>query len=430
MKGKIVIIGGGASGMMAAVTAARRGANVVILEQNPRLGKKILSTGNGKCNFTNKNQDMEFYHSDMPKAAEKVLKQFPLDETLSFFKELGVLPLERRGCCYPNSETASAVLDALRFEVERQGISVFCETKVTRVKPEKGGFQVCYRQAEAAEKSIFGEKLILAAGSKASSVSGSDGSGYQLAGALGHKIIKPLPALVQLCCQEAFFKELAGVRLQAGVFLYRKKRNAGENKLSAAEKAGGEAELLASDRGEVQLTNYGVSGIPILQISRFASKALEEKESLFLLLDLLPDMEEAEVIKLLRQRLHRLLKEEAAERLLLGIFHKKVAGVLLKRCKIAPGAPSGEIKEEALKILAGQIKAFKTEIRATNGFAHAQVCCGGIDLQEVKAETLESRLIPGLYFAGECLDVDGACGGYNLQWAWASGFVAGRSSAE
>lgn len=428
MKHDVVIIGGGASGMMAAITAARRGAHVVILEQNARIGKKILSTGNGKCNFTNKNQAMEFYYSDAPQSVETVLKQFPLEDTLAFFKELGVLPLERRECYYPNSETATAVLDALRFEIERLGISVLTEAKVTEVKPEKrdkseksgqtevAGFQVCYRQAEAGQKAIYGKKVILAAGSKASTVSGSDGSGYQLAGVLGHKIIKPLPALVQLCCREAFFKELAGVRLQAKASLYRKKQMTGE--------------LLASDRGEVQLTNYGVSGIPILQISRFASKALDKKESLFLLLDLLPDMEKAEVMELLKLRHSKLSKEEPIERLLIGIFHKKVATVLLKRCEIAPGVHSGEIKEEALKVLAGQIKAFKTEIRATQDFGHAQVCCGGIDLREVKAETLESRRTPGLYFAGECLDVDGACGGYNLQWAWASGFVAGKNSAE
>ncbi len=411
MNRKILVIGGGASGMMAAIIAARRGGQVVILEQNDRLGKKLLSTGNGKCNFTNKNQSIKFYHTDRPQTAEAALKQFPLADTLAFFEELGVLPLEKRGGYYPNSEQASAMLDVLRFEVERLGISVLSGRKVWKIEPVKKGFRLFCKNKEGQKTEIFGDKVILAAGSKASAVSGSDGSSYRLAKELGHRIIEPLPALVQLKCRESFYKGLAGVRLQAEVKLFKEKGH----------------KLIASDRGEVQLTAYGVSGIPVFQISRFAAKALHEGEKLYLLLDFLPDMGEEAVYELLKKR-QALHEKYSMEQFFIGMLHKKLAAVLLKRCQIAPAALCGDIDEARLKLLTEEIKAFKTEITATQGFEQAQVCCGGIDLRDVDGETLESCLVSGLYFAGECLDVDGACGGYNLQWAWASGYVAGQSS--
>lgn len=412
MKSDVIVTGGGASGMMAAITAARRGAKVTILEQNDRLGKKLLSTGNGKCNYTNENQDIAFYHSEQPETVKKVLAQFTLADTISFFQELGVLPLIKKGGYYPNCEQASAVLDALRFEVERLGIRVMTNAKVQSIEPIKEGFRVSY--TSACEE---GKCVILAAGSKASAIAGCDGSVYQLAQKLGHRMIEPLPALVQLRCREPFYKELHGVRMQAKIRLF---TSEGEN---MPEK------LLAAETGELQLTSYGVSGIPVFQVSRFAARALHQGHQVWLIIDFLPELDCDEVLKELN-RLKNRNKMRKMEELLTGMVHKKLAIVLLKRCRIRPSALCSQVEEEAISRLAAILKEFSTKITGTNGFREAQVCCGGIDLSQIDGERLESRKVPGLYFAGECLDVDGACGGYNLQWAWASGFAAGSHAAE
>lgn len=414
MKSDVIVIGGGASGMMAAITAARKDARVTILEQNDRLGKKLLSTGNGKCNYTNENQDSSFYHSEHPEDAAIVLDQLPLKETLAFFRELGVLPLVKKGGYYPNSEQASAVLDALRFEVERLGIMVITNAKVQKIEPVKGGFLVAYDSAFE-----MGKRVILAAGSKASAIAGCDGSGYQLARALGHKVIPPLPALVQLRCREEFYKGLQGVRMQAKIQLYAGKKEHGEETKT----------LLAAEAGELQLTGYGVSGIPVFQVSRFAARALAQGLNVWLTIDFLPEMALENVFTELK-RLQGRNGMRKMEELLTGMVNKKLAVVLLKCCQIKPSLPCSQVEEKFIRRLADKLKRFPTQIMDTNGYREAQVCCGGIDLAEVCAESLESRKVRGLYFAGEGLDVDGACGGYNLQWAWASGFVAGSHAAE
>ena len=412
MGSDVIVIGGGASGMMAAITAARKGAKVTILEQNDRLGKKLLSTGNGKCNYSNENQDSIFYHSKQPETVKKVLSQFPLADTISFFRELGVIPLMKKGGIYPNSEQASAVLDALRFEVERLKVLVVTNAKVHNIEPVKNGFCVSYSSNRE-----MGKCVILAAGSKASAIAGYDGSVYKLAQKLGHGIIEPLPALVQLRCREAFYKELHGVRMQAKIRLFASK---GENM---------PGELLAAETGELQLTSYGVSGIPVLQVSRFAAQALNQGCQVRIAIDFLPELSFEEVLTELN-RLKKRNKMRKMEELLTGMVNKKLAIVLLKRCQIKPSALCSQVEEEAISRLAHCFKEFSTQITETNGFREAQVCSGGIDLSQIDGESLESRKVQGLYFAGECLDVDGACGGYNLQWAWASGFVAGSHAAE
>ena len=412
MKSDVIVIGGGASGMMAAITAARRGAKVTILEQNDRLGKKLLSTGNGKCNYTNENQDIAFYHSEQPETVKRVLDQFPLADTLSFFRELGVLPLIKKGGFYPNSEQASAVLDALRFEVDRLKVRVVTNAKVQNIELVKEGFRV-----SCSSISEMGKCIILAAGSKASAIAGCDGSVYQLAQKLGHRIIKPLPALVQLRCRETFYKELHGVRMQAKIRLF------------ACEGENMPEKLLTVEMGELHLTSYGVSGIPVFQVSRFAAQALNQGYQIRLTIDFLPELSFEEVLTELN-RLKNRNNMRKMEELLIGMVNKKLAIVLLKRSQIKPSALSSQVEEEAISRLAHCFKEFSTQITETNGFWEAQVCAGGIDLSEIDRESLESLKIPGLYFAGECLDVDGACGGYNLQWAWSSGYVAGIHAAE
>ena len=405
-----IIIGGGAAGLMAAITAAENGAGVTILEHMPRVGKKILSTGNGKCNLTNLDMRPDCYRcgtADFPMTA---IGRFSAADTVSFFRRLGVVVTDRNGYVYPASGQAQTVLDALREKAESLGIRIVTECRPETVERDGTGF--CVRTSCGA---FQGDFLILAAGSKAAPATGSDGSGYDLAASLGHKIVKPLPALVQLKCRGDFFRSIAGVRTEAEVSLY------------TAGKHGELGDLLASDRGELQLTDYGISGIPVFQVSRYASEALDRKKRVLAVLDFFPSLKDEELFLLLKeQRMY--LSDRKAEGFLNGIFHKKLAALFLKAAGIRGEEMAGRLSDKKLLAAAELIKRTVVEVTAANSFDKAQVCMGGVRVKDVDPCTMESRLVPGLYFAGEILDVDGICGGYNLQWAWSSGYAAGASA--
>lgn len=417
MSKQVVVLGGGASGMMAAITAAREGVQVTIIEHNDRLGKKILATGNGKCNLTNRYQDLSCYRSEKPEKVQTILEQFSVEDTLTFFKDLGIYPMDKNGYIYPNSGQASSVLDVLRFEVEHLGVKVLTETVVKEIAPKqpKNGhvsgyiLSVFHKETSTREK-IEADGVVFATGSKAGNVSGADGSGYQLARKLGLKVIKPLPALVQLKCKESFYKALSGVRVQGRVTLLVDEKE------------------VAEDMGEIQLTAYGISGIPVFQVSRFASEALENGKKVEALLDFAAEFSKEDLLSYFKERREK-NPARIAEEFLLGFLNKKLSLCLLKNAKISlTGAYKG-ISDGQLEKLVQEVKAFPTEIIDTNGFAQAQVCSGGVALEEV-TNSLESVKHKNIFFAGECLDVDGICGGYNLQWAWSSGFVAGKNAAE
>lgn len=405
-----IIIGGGAAGLMAAITAAENGAGVTILEHMPRVGKKILSTGNGKCNLTNLDMRPDCYRcgtADFPMTA---IGRFSVADTVSFFRRLGVVVTDRNGYVYPASGQAQTVLDALREKAESLGVRIVTECRPETVERDGTGF--CVRTSCGA---FQGDFLILAAGSKAAPATGSDGSGYDLAASLGHKIVKPLPALVQLKCRGDFFRSIAGVRTEAEVSLY------------TAGKHGELGDLLASDRGELQLTDYGISGIPVFQVSRYASEALDRKKRVLAVLDFFPSLKDEELFSLLKeQRMY--LSDRKAEGFLNGIFHKKLAALFLKAAGIRGEEMAGRLSDKKLLAAAELIKRTVVEVTAANSFDKAQVCMGGVRVKDVDPCTMESRLVPGLYFAGEILDVDGICGGYNLQWAWSSGYAAGASA--
>lgn len=401
----VTVIGGGASGMMAAISAAQEGAEVTLIEHKDRVGKKILSTGNGRCNFTNLHQEPVCYRSENPMFPWGIVEQFSAQQTIGFFLKLGVYSKNRSGYLYPNSDQASAVLDTLRMELDRLRIRVLTDTECTEILPKKAGFVLkTNRENERADC------VILAAGSKAAPSTGSDGSGYALAKRLGHRILPVLPALVQLRCAENYYKSISGVRVQGKVAIY-----TGET-------------CLAEDCGEIQLTNYGISGIPVFQVSRFAAKALQQKQPVKAVLNFMPDFEEAVLLNFLKKRItdH---PEKPLEDFFVGLFHKKLSDLWIRLSHIDRKKQAGSLSEEELKRLLLLIQHFETQITATNSFEQAQVCCGGIDTREVHPKTLESLFVPGLYFAGEILDVDGLCGGYNLQWAWSSGYVAGKEAA-
>lgn len=403
-KHKIAIVGGGASGMVAAIMAAREGASVTLFEQKERLGKKLLSTGNGRCNYTNAKMDVSCFRGEELAIVEHVLRRFDTQDTLRFFEKLGIVPKERNGYYYPQSDQAAAVLDVLCMEIRRLQVTVCCQTKVISIQKKKD-FSI-----RTSEGVFHADAVILSTGGQASPALGSDGSGYELAKSLGHHMNPVVPALVQLHGKGTFFKMVSGVRVDAEVSLYV------------------EGECLASDYGEVQLTNYGISGIPVFQISRYAALALYEKKRPVVNIDFMPKYSKRELLSFLTERRSYDL-QKTAEEFLIGMLNRKLIPVLLRAAAIRPEKTLKEITVEDLERFAKKCKAFEIEIIGTNSFEQAQICAGGIRTAEIYQKTLESRIVHGLYLTGELLDVDGICGGYNLQWAWATGAIAGMEAA-
>ncbi len=393
--------------MTAAIAAARKGACVTILEHQEKIGRKLLSTGNGRCNFTNLKMGPEYFRGESPERIASVLERFGSGDSLRFFRELGVLTKTRDSCVYPRTGQASTILEALSLEIRRLNITVRTGVHVESIQKRSGEFLI--RTA----KSTFdckADRVILAAGGRAAEKLGSDGSGYLLAGQMGHSLAPVVPALVQLRSSETYFKRIAGVRADAAVTLYVDGRSA------------------ARDTGEIQITDYGISGIPVFQISRYASMGLYQEKEIHVAADFLPSLSEKEFSEyLLAQR--RLEPRRTASEMLSGILHHKLIPVLLRRAHISTGQEIGRLSSSSLDELIHVCKHFIIPIKGTNSFAQAQVCAGGVLLSEVREDTLESLLVPGLYIVGELLDADGMCGGYNLQWAWTTGYLAGEDAA-
>lgn len=402
----VVIVGGGASGLVAAISAARNGANVTIIEQKDRLGKKILSTGNGKCNLTNEYMELECFRGDDTSIVETVLEQFGYKETCEFFESLGVILKNRQGYIYPISDQATTILEVLCSEIDHLNVTVKLNESVTGVTKNKKGFYI-----KTSNANYSCDAVILATGGKASPVLGSDGSGYGIAKSFGHKISPVVPALVQLQGKGNFFKSISGVRTNAKVSLYV------------------DGELKGSDTGELQLTNYGISGIPVFQISRYAAKALQAKKKVRAELDFMPNMSSEELSDYIENRKltqnYKLMND-----FFVGMFHRKLIDMFLKIAKVDLKTSVKDVSERQWQILLKLFKSFFVEIEGTNPFEQAQICAGGVKTTEVNSSTLESLLENGLYLTGELLDIDGICGGYNLQWAWSTGIIAGKNAAK
>lgn len=401
------MIGGGASGMMAAISAARLGAEVTIIDHMDRIGKKILSTGNGKCNYTNREQGLRYYRGENPAFVLPVLKQFGFEETVSFFRELGIYPKEKNGYFYPASEQAAAVLEVLRLELKRLLVHIVTECQIQEMTKTKKRFRIVTNQG------VFSaDACIFACGLKAFPKSGSDGSAFPYIEKSGHSFIDVVPALVQMKAKQSFFKSIAGIRSDILIQLYV------------------EQKLICQDRGEVQLTEYGVSGIPAFQVSRYAARALAKGQKVYALLDFVPYLSKKELCQELLSRFLVYGEGKTCEEALIGLFQKKLIPLFLKENRIPLHEKADRIPKRELAALAEYTKKVKVDIIDTKGFEHAQVCAGGVNTAELKEGTLESKLVPDLYFAGEVIDIDGMCGGYNLQWAWSSGYVAGSHAAQ
>lgn len=394
--------------MVAAIEAARtnKKAQVYIIEQKDALGKKLLATGNGRCNLTNENMAASHFRSDNREIIPQILGAFDVKDTLDFFSGLGLMTKSREGYIYPRSDQAQTVVNLLVAELKKQKVIIKTGSQVLKIKHENNAFEIVTDQ-----ENLKADSLILACGGKAQPELGSDGSGYGFAQSFGHHLSPVVPSLVPLKVKNFSFKKAAGVRSLA--------------KVSALV----EGNVVASDTGELQVTAYGLSGIPIFQISRYAAKALYEEKPVKVLVDFLPDLNNEEMDEWFYGQ-KKLVKDRTLFDFLTGIFNGKLVSEFLKKSHLPGSIFIEDLKESQWKKLLYAIKNQEFLIQDTMGFSRAQVCGGGVKTTEVSASSLESKYIKNLYLVGELLDVDGVCGGYNLQWAWATGYLAGKDAAK
>lgn len=398
---RVLVIGGGAAGMMAALTAAENGHAVTLLERQGRVGRKLMATGNGRCNLTNHHVSPAHYHGETPDFCRHALAAFDVGSTLLYFAGLGLLTTaEDSGRVYPFSNMAGSVLDVLRFALENSGIDLRTGCVVTAIKKKGNTFLV---RTESGEE-FTADRVILAAGGAAGGKVGGVMDGYQLAKGLGHHRTALYPSLVQIRTDPTYPRALKGVKAEAAVTIRR----------------GGE--VLAQNRGEVLFTEYGVSGPVIFDISRTAATG---GDGLTVTLDLFPDWEPREALDWLRQRRDSAGDREAGT-LLTGTLHSRLGQMVCKAAGFTNQRAAG-LSDGDLRRIAAQAKGFALPITGVCGFDQAQVTAGGLRCGEFDPHTMESRLVPGFYACGEVLDIDGDCGGYNLQWAWSSGHAAGAA---
>ena len=398
MHKQIAIIGGGASGLVAAIVAARNGSDVTIYEKNSRLGKKILSTGNGRCNISNENAQKSNYHGSDVDFMDSIISRFWVRETLDFFSDLGlILRTEADGKIYPYSNQAAAVLDVLRFEIERLGIKVVYDFEVAAIKKTKNGYSfTSYNGAGG-----FAEKVIIATGGMAAPSTGSCGSGYKLCKMLGHSVTDIFPSLVQIKTKGGFAKSLKGIKTDAQLSI--------DN---------------VSFKGELLFTDYGISGPPVFSLSSY----LDHKEDKTIRFNFMPDYSKEQIFNLLKQRANR---EVNLENYFVGMLNKRLGMALLKECGISPlSRHCRSLTVSELELLCNAICDLSLTTDGTQSWNNAQVTAGGVALYGINPDTLESLYNEGLYMCGEILDIDGDCGGYNLQWAWSSGYMAGHSASK
>ena len=397
---KVLIIGAGASGMMAALTAAEDPGNqVTLLERQSRVGRKLLATGNGRCNLTNIHADPSHYHGSDPEFVKYALRYFSVEDTLQFFRQLGLLTTtEASGKVYPFSDQANSVVDTLRFALEQRKVDLRCGCEVLSVGRKARGYQV-----KTAEESFYCDKLIISCGGTAGSKLGGTDWGYQLLSSMGHSVTSLQPSLVQIKTDVSVTRGLKGIRADAGITLKK-------NGTAAAQTS-----------GEVQFTDFGISGPAIFELSREVSQKADQ----LLLLDLVQPWTEDEIMQMLLQRANR-FPELDAEELLTGTLHNRLGKVILRfSCDPLPSCCC-EYTEKMLRKISHNIKYFPMTVTGVMGMEQAQVTAGGVLTSEFRPDTLESRLCPGIFATGEVLDIDGDCGGYNLQWAWSSGRLAGK----
>lgn len=400
----VIIIGAGASGLMAAATAASKGARVALLEHKDDIGKKILATGNGRCNFTNTDMSVNKFHGSKA-LIKNGLSQFNYADTIRFFKELGIPAYDNAGYIYPNSRQAASVVAAFRMELMRLHVDVKTGINITDIKPADDRPGYCIQTDQGSFKS---KRLIIACGLTASPKLGSDGSLFRQIEALGHHIQKPLPALCGFSCDGLNFKKITGVRCDATV-------------ASVID-----GQMTEQNTGELQLADYGISGIPVFQISSLMSRALDKGQRVEVIIDFLPAFSDDELNGYIKDRSITTTDNRSLNEMLNGLLNNKLLLELIHKSGVSPDKKGRLLTDDDCKSLTRSIKHTVVSVKKPRGVEFAQVCAGGIYTKEIDVRTLESKIHPGLYFCGELLDVDGICGGYNLQWAWTSGYIAGE----
>lgn len=399
---KLLILGGGASGMMAALSAAEsQDCEITLIERQGRVGRKLMATGNGRCNLTNLHTDETRYHGDHPDFVRRALGSFDVDKTLAFFHRLGLYTVvEPDGKVYPLSDQANSVVDVLRFALEQRGVCVTTSCDILRAGKAREGFVL----ESATGERFVGDKLIVACGGCAGKTLGGTRAGYRLLASFGHTVTELRPSLVQIRSDAPFLRSLKGVRAQCRLSL----------------KADGRT--IASECGEIQFTDYGVSGPVAFSLSR---GVLPDGKDQLLLLDLLRETGETALFSSLRARCEAFPDLET-EHLLTGMLNTRLGQTVVKVCDLPLREPLSALSDSDLQRLSHLLKFFPIPVTGLLGMEHAQVTAGGVDTSEFRADTLESRIVPGLFATGELLDIDGDCGGFNLQWAWSSGYVAGK----
>ena len=391
---------------MSAVTAASEGASVAVIEKRDAPAKKLYATGNGRCNLTNLDQDPRHYHGTDPIFASEALKAFSETDTLQFFHELGVMTKDRDGYVYPYSNRAGSVVTALLSEADRQNVRIFTGAGLTHVSGQDGAFYL----KDADGNGYAAEKLIVSTGLYGS-VFALDRIGTDLAKMFGISVVKPLPSLVPLKIGKPYSKEASGVRAYGKV---------------AVRDPSGEA--ISSDTGEIQFTDAGLSGIPVMNVSRDAVRLLDSKSSPDIVLSLFPDMGKEDLVRYLSSCMTG-RTSECCGAFLSRILPEKLAVWLLKTAGIRPASALGELNGDSAGLLADAAYEIVLPILSCTGAANAQTMSGGVLTEELDVRSMESLRVPGLYFTGELIDIDGDCGGYNLQWAWTSGRLAGLDAA-
>ena len=400
---RIGIIGAGAAGMAAALAASENpGAQVLLLERQARVGRKLAATGNGRCNLSNVHAGEGGYHGDDPRFSQYAIAQFGPEETLCWFRSLGLFTVtEESGKVYPYSDQANSVVDVLRFALDRPNIELITDFEVTRFRKTEQGFLL-----ESKDKKVECDRVIVACGGLAGTKLGGTMAGYKLLRSMGHKCTKLRPALVQVKTGWSGVSALKGVRANCHAAIYHN------------------GKLHRESEGEIQFTEFGLSGPVIYEISRDACQGSGEWECT---MDFLPGIAPGVLKAELSRRRATSLN---AEDLLTGILHNRLGRVIVQNAGIRGRTPASELTDYELNEVTDLAKTFTVDLTEPLGMDAAQVTAGGIVTEEFDPTTMESRLVPGLYACGEVLDVDGDCGGYNLQWAWSSGRLAGTSAGK
>lgn len=398
----ITIVGGGASGLMAACVAAKNGAKVTILERNKRIGKKILVTGNGRCNYTNTLTNVTDYNNEAFVA--KGISLFNPSRTMDFFNKMGIVPkVESEGKAYPLSEQASSIVDVFLYELERLNIDVMTNSKVVSIIRKNQYFSIYLEDGRYFES----DKVIIATGGKAMPKSGSDGSGYDLAEGLGHQVTPIFPALVKLKLESPYLKHLKGIKMPTQVELIHRDK------------------VIQEEYGDILFGNYGISGPTILQLSRNAMDLYNQGEKVYIKLTLVTALSKQEVTDRFNQSMNK-----PVDFSLIGLINKRYISAIIKEANIEKqNTLVKEVPKAQLNRLIDLLFDWRFLVKGSKSFNDAQVTAGGVSVQEINPETMESKLVSGLYFTGEVMDIDGRCGGYNLQWAWSSGYLAGLNAS-